>query len=209
METAQTTQKGKLWFSFINGIKKLFANPTFRYVLKRVLSSLITLILIIAVVTALIRLIPDTKLYSISQYNKIKAQTGSDAIAERYKIKQLFLHGRVDINGNRIPVIQNILTFIYYVLPIYKEIPYGWDSYFVNVQATWKGFIYLGRSINEKKFVTDIISQRMGISFLISILTVFFTYLIGVPLGIAMSKKPGGIVDKIGTAFIVLNYAIP
>ena len=42
-----------------------------------------------------------------------------------------------------------------------------------------------------------------------AIISVFFTYLVGFPLGIAMAKKPGGVVDKIGTAFIVLNYAIP
>ena len=65
------------------------------------------------------------------------------------------------------------------------------------------------RSVHQSEFVTDIIKNRMGISFTISIISVFFTYLVGFPLGIAMAKKPGGVVDKIGTAFIVLNYAIP
>ena len=49
----------------------------------------------------------------------------------------------------------------------------------------------------------------MGISFTISIICIFFNYLFSIPLGIAMAKKPGGTIDKIGNTFIVLNYAIP
>lgn len=193
---------------FLSTCKRIVNNSTFRYIVKRIVSSFITLILLVAVVTALLRLIPDTHFYNIQQYNKLKAQAG-EMVAERYKIAQLFTYGRMDLKGNRIPVIQNIFQYIYYILPIYKEIPYRWDSRYKEVKATWKGFIYLGRSIVESEFMVDIIMERVGISFIISIITVVLTYLIGFPLGIAMAKKPGGIVDKLGNIFVVLNYAIP
>ncbi len=191
-----------------NFFVRLFKNSTFRYILKRILSSFITLLLLVAIVTALIRLIPDSKLYDYALMQKLKAQAG-EAAANRYVIVQMFKYGRMTIDGRRISVIENIFQYIYYVLPIFKTIPYAWDNRYQTVKASWSGFIYLGRSIEEAEFVTTIVSERMGISFMISIITVIFTYIISFPLGVAMAKKPGGIIDKIGSIFIVLNYAIP
>jgi len=191
-----------------NFFVRLFKNSTFRYILKRILSSFITLLLLVAIVTALIRLIPDSKLYDYALMQKLKAQAG-EAAANRYVIVQMFKYGRMTIDGRRISVIENIFQYIYYVLPIFKTIPYAWDNRYQAVKASWSGFIYLGRSIEEAEFVTTIVSERMGISFMISIITVIFTYIISFPLGVAMAKKPGGIIDKIGSVFIVLNYAIP
>ncbi len=187
---------------------RLFKNSTFRYILKRILSSFITLLLLVAIVTALIRLIPDAKLYDYAVMQKLKAQAG-EAAANRYFIVQMFKYGRMTIDGRKISVVENIFQYIYYILPIYKTIPYAWDNRYQSVKASWSGFIYLGRSIEESEFVTTIVSERMGISFRISIITVVLTYLVSFPLGVAMAKKPGGIVDKIGSVFIVLNYAIP
>ena len=187
---------------------RLFKNSTFRYILKRILSSFITLVLLVAIVTALIRLVPDNKLYDYALMQKLKSQAG-EAAAKRYFIVQMFKYGRMTIDGRRISVVENIFQYIYYILPIYKTIPYAWDNRYQTVKASWSGFIYLGRSIEEAEFVTTIVSERMGISFTISIITVILTYIISFPLGVAMAKKPGGIVDKIGSVFIVLNYAIP
>lgn len=187
---------------------RLFKNSTFRYILKRILSSFITLLLLVAIVTALIRLIPDAKLYDYAVMQKLKAQAG-EAAANRYFIVQMFKYGRMTIDGRKISVVENIFQYIYYILPIYKTIPYAWDNRYQTVKASWSGFIYLGRSIEESEFVTTIVSERMGISFRISIITVVLTYIFSFPLGVAMAKKPGGIVDKIGSVFIVLNYAIP
>ena len=197
----------------LNVIWKGLKNETFLYILKRILSSCLTAILIVAVVTALIRLLPDTSLYDISQYNKLLAQGKKaglgDLVAEAYKNKALFQYGRCDEEGNPISVIENIFQYIYWILPIYKEVPYAWNSKYTEVTKTWQGFVYFGRSIDTKQFVGEMLTERMGISFKVTMITVFFTYLIGYPLGIAMAKKPGGIVDKIGNVFIVLNYAIP
>ena len=189
---------GKIW--------KALHNQTFLYILKRVLRSLLTAILIIAVVTALIRLIPDEKLYDISTYNKLLNK--SRTAAENLRKFQLASVGRYDRNGNKVSLIGNIFQYIYWVLPIYKEVPYRWNDK-GEVLKYWTGFSYFGRSIKEVEFVQVLFAEKVGISLKMTLWTLFFTYLIGYPLGIAMAKKPGGVIDKIGNVFIVLNYAIP
>ncbi|MBQ3253421.1 MAG: ABC transporter permease [Acholeplasmatales bacterium] len=183
-------------------------NPTFIYIVKRIISSIITLILILAVVTALLRLIPEEKLYDISQYNKIKASAGLTA-AENFKNKQLFLYGRKDSFGNDISVFSSILKYIYWILPIPKEIPVRWNTDYTEVIKTIRVYSYFGKSITRNEYVLDMLLNRIGISFMISIISLILSYLISYPLGIAMAKKPGGIVDKIGNIFVVINYAIP
>ena len=205
--TAQENKKESKFKYFIQ--EKIINNLTLRYVLKRILSSLITLLLLTAIITALIRAIPDTKFYNYADYVKIKGSLGND-IANNFVQKELFKYGRYTIDGRRVSVFENIFTYIYYILPIYKEVPITFDTEtYTQVLKTWKGFVYLGRSIGTNEFVFDSLVAKMPISIYISIVSVFFTYLFGFPLGVAMAKKPGGVIDKIGTVFIVLNYAIP
>lgn len=188
-------------------IKKGLTNPTFLYILRRVLTSILTLLVLTAFVAILIRLLPEEKFYDIATYKKLSAR--STIIGENYKNKQLFLYGLRDINGNEISIWQNIWQYIYYILPIYKRIPYAWNTSYTEVLKYWEGFVYLGRSVKQSKFITDIVAGEMGLSIEISLISVVLTYIVGFPLGIAMAKKPNGVWDKIGTAFIVLNYAIP
>lgn len=193
---------------YLKSIGNTFRRPTFLYILKRLGLSLLTLILIITFVTILVRFIPENKFFDGGVYVKLKAQGGLE-LAERYKIVELYKAGRVTIDGKKISIIESIFKYLYYLLPIPKKIPVAWDIEYKNPIEYWSGLIYLGRSRIYSEYVGVLLKERMGISFGISIATLILTYIIGYPLGIAMSKKPGGIVDKIGNAFIVLNYAIP
>ena len=49
----------------------------------------------------------------------------------------------------------------------------------------------------------------MGYSFVIGLIAVIMSYLIGVPLGILMARKKDRLVDKIGTLYIVFIIAVP
>ena len=51
--------------------------------------------------------------------------------------------------------------------------------------------------------------SRMGYSFSIGILATCLAYLLGVPLGIIMARHKDGLVDKIGTFYIVFIIAVP
>lgn len=211
--TVISDNKKKVTFASVmktigHGLKKFFTNGTFLYIIRRILTSVITLLILVALVAILIRILPENKFYNVATYDSLNGKGGL-AIAENYKQRQLFMYGLRDINGNPISVWQNIGTYIYYILPIHKRIPYAWASDWVTPTRFWDGWIYLGRSVSQNKFVTDIVKGRMGISIEISIISTVLAYLAGFPLGVAMAKKPGGVWDKIGTVFIVLNYAIP
>lgn len=195
---------------FFRSIWRALHNQTFLYIVRRILTSLFTLILIVALLTALIRLLPDTKFYDVKQYKETLSKQGL-AAAENFKNRYLYLAGRKDVNGNDVSVIANIFQYIYWILPIPKQIPVKWSSDYSTVLQYIQVYSYFGRSQNlpGNPYVTDLLAQRMGISFYVSIICTLFTYVFSIPLGIAMAKKPGGAADKAGNVFIVLNWAIP
>lgn len=51
--------------------------------------------------------------------------------------------------------------------------------------------------------------SKMGYSFCIGILSVLMAYLLGVPLGLVMARRKDGLVDKLGTMYIVFIIAVP
>ena len=51
--------------------------------------------------------------------------------------------------------------------------------------------------------------SKMGYSFLIGIIASFIAYMLGIPLGIVMSRNQNKLLDKIGTAYIVFIIAVP
>jgi len=194
--------------SVLSKIGNALRNRTFLYILKRVLSSLLTLLLLIVLITALLRCLPDTKFYSMADYNLIRAKSGED-VANRWRSIELYKYGILDAKGNRISIIQSIGVYIYNILPIWKKIPITWKSDYSEPIKYWEGFCYFGKSIQTNEYVLDAFFKRIPISFTVSIISIVLAYLFALPLGIAMAKKPGGFWDKVGNVFIVLNYAIP
>jgi len=71
--------------------------------------------------------------------------------------------------------------------------------------------------LNSTRFVDDYTNvltvnknhSKLGFSFIIGILSVLMSYLLGVPLGIIMARKKDKLVDKIGTIYIVFIIAVP
>ena len=51
--------------------------------------------------------------------------------------------------------------------------------------------------------------SKIGYSFTIGIISVFMSYLIGIPIGIAMARKKDKLIDKLGTIYIVFIIAVP
>ena len=193
---------------FLERIWKALHNETFLYIVRRILSSLLTIFLLIALVTALIRLIPDTKFYNAKDFKTLYGK--NPAMAINWRNHQLVLCGRCDQDGNPRSVIFTIFQYIYWILPIPKEIPQAWTDWSCTVVLrSWKGLSYFGYSLTYSEYCIDLLTSRMGISIIISLISTFGCYLFAIPLGVAMARKPGGVIDKIGNVFIVLNYAIP
>ena len=74
-----------------------------------------------------------------------------------------------------------------------------------------------GNMVNADRFTDHYTSvmtvksglSKMGYSFVIGIIAVFLSYLLGVPLGIAMARHKEGLIDKLGTIYIVFIIAVP
>ena len=83
--------------------------------------------------------------------------------------------------------------------------------------ATYLADSLHSRLIYESRYIDDYTSvdtvksglSKMGYSFLIGIIATVLAYLVGVPLGITMSRKKDRLVDKIGTLYIVFIIAVP
>jgi oligopeptide transport system permease protein len=83
--------------------------------------------------------------------------------------------------------------------------------------ATYAAGSLEGNAINSARFTdnyTNVISikaghSKLGYSFIIGILATIIAYLIGVPVGISMARHKDGVVDKIGTLYIVFMIAVP
>lgn len=51
--------------------------------------------------------------------------------------------------------------------------------------------------------------SRMGYSFVMGIISTFFAYIIGVPLGIIVARNKDKLIDRIGTVYIIFIMAVP
>ncbi|MCL2573209.1 MAG: ABC transporter permease [Defluviitaleaceae bacterium] len=66
-----------------------------------------------------------------------------------------------------------------------------------------------GMSIAHSRPVTDLIGDRAGNTFRLSLLTLVFTYAIGVPLGVTAGRRRGTILDKIIVTYTFFAIAMP
>lgn len=74
-----------------------------------------------------------------------------------------------------------------------------------------------GRSFYTSRFTDDYTTfetvkssySKVGFSFIIGLIAVFLSYVIGVPLGVAMARSKDKLGDKLGTIYIVFIIAVP
>lgn len=90
---------------------------------------------------------------------------------------------------------------------------HGLDLPFYERYFRWLGAIVtdwdFGVSIQHHRPVIDIISERMGNTLRLSALTLFFTYLIAVPLGVIAGRNQGKVIDKVILLYAFTALAIP
>ena len=71
--------------------------------------------------------------------------------------------------------------------------------------------------LNQQRFTDDYTSigtvkngySKLGYSFIIGIISVIMAYVLGLPLGLVMSLNKDGLLDKIGTCYIIFISAVP
>jgi oligopeptide transport system permease protein len=69
----------------------------------------------------------------------------------------------------------------------------------------------LGTSITlyPRTPIANVLSDKIGYSILLNLISWFVSAFIGVPLGIAMAKSRGGLGDRLGTVYVVIIRAVP
>ncbi|MCX7031314.1 MAG: ABC transporter permease [Spirochaetes bacterium] len=90
---------------------------------------------------------------------------------------------------------------------------YGLDKPFLVQYGIWIRDIFLrgdfGYSFQWHKHVSDLIADRMGVTMAVSLLSLLFTYLVSVPIGILSATRQYSIIDYVATFIGFLGVAMP
>lgn len=198
--------KQKNIHSILPTLKWFFTHPNLKYAVTRMVTGLITLLLIAGCVFLLLRMIPKDGYYSKAVLQKLNTpaeqQRYKDSIDKKY--------------GFDLPKIVQLRDFYWDILPIPRTYvtKYGFtdDTFTETVPTEWvTRLIYLGESqqVSPNTTTLDLLIEKIPVSFQISIISTILTYVFAYPMGVAMARHKGKWQDKLGNGFIVLNFAIP
>jgi peptide/nickel transport system permease protein len=90
---------------------------------------------------------------------------------------------------------------------------YGLDKPFLVQYAIWIKDIFLrgdfGYSFQWHKHVSDLIADRIGITLVVSLLSLLFTYVVSIPIGILSATRQYSFIDYLATFIGFLGVATP
>lgn len=114
---------------------------------------------------------------------------------------ETYFEGRSDTMSDTVK--NNILKELGLLDPWYIALPNFWK------QALLHGD--LGESIVIRKGlpVGEVIWPKAKVSFQFGLISLAVQLLVGMPLGVMMARKKGGVIDKIGNAYVLLINALP
>lgn len=114
---------------------------------------------------------------------------------------ETYFEGRSDTMSDTVK--ENILKQLGLLDPWYVALPNFWK------QAILEGD--LGESIVIRKGlpVGEVIWPKALVSFRYGIIALGIQLVVGMPLGVMMARKKGGIVDKVGNLYVLLINALP
>ena len=113
---------------------------------------------------------------------------------------ETFFDGRTDTMSDTVK--NNILKELGLLDPWYKELPRYWNRL---------AHGDLGTSITMRVGVPcgKIVWPKAKVSFQYGIIALCIQLCVGMPLGVMMARKKGGIVDKVGNLYVLLINALP
>ncbi len=156
-----------------------------RYAIKRILAMIPALMAISLLLFAVVELPPGD--YLSNQIEELKSQ-GEGAAAERARfLQQEFSFDR--------PFLER-----YAIWAGLMPGPHGFSGL---LQGEW------GWSFVYSKPVSEVLGERIGLTALLNIATVFLVYLIAFPVGLLAARRPGGVTDSLSAALSYLGLAIP
>ena len=150
-----------------------------KYIVKRILYSILILLLVSMLIYSLVRLMPNDFVD-----NKLMPLLSQGVIGQDYVDHMKELYG---LNDNS-----------------FKGIVKG---YFGWLGSALQGD--LGKSFKYEQDVTAVIGESMWISFIIAVLAYIFVYLIAIPLGIKSAVKQYSVLDYSVTTFTMIGISLP
>jgi oligopeptide transport system permease protein len=196
-------------------IQQIFAHPLLNYSIRRIGSALVSILLAVTATFFLIRVKSEGIMIckqAISTWDKL-----GESLRE---MQCVALKARLGITENWFV---DLFTYYYKILPFPKTVCQvtdigtivGTETIYTVANQNCRNFIldlgtvfFLGGG-NNGKFVLDLISEKMVISFRIGIIAVIVELLLGYPMGIMMAKNKDGVFDRIGKTYIITIDAIP
>lgn len=142
-----------------------------KYSIKRLLRALLTLVILITVVFALLRFMPEEGYFN--NYEKLSPTQIKVGLE------------KMGLND-----------------PLYEQV----GRFLINVLKGDLGVSYRYR-VNAQ--ISDIIGSKMGISMKVGLVSMAVSLPLGMILGVLMALGKGGIMDKLGNAYIVFIQAVP
>lgn len=151
-----------------------------RYSVKRLLQSIVTIVIVVSIVFLLLRLMPDSGYFDTNTWDKASWSV---------KLTTLQKLGIYDANGERInPFVQ---LFHFYV-KLFTTFDFGEST-----------------KIQQGIPVTQILSDKIPYSLAFGSVSTLIALVLGYTIGIFMAKYKGRIFDKAGMAYIIFFSAVP
>lgn len=207
--------KKKILFGNTIAMQRIFANPLLHYSIRRVLSSLISIVLAMLVTFFLIRVAKPADQTCGDLFGQVKMKNPGLFAMQCSAWKEA-----MGLSGS---YVEQLLKFFFSVIPFPKLIcKTEFNTVTIDGVLETKGFISecrtvvfnLGRiykipGVPDGYLVTDYLLTRAAISFRIGIFAVILELALGYPFGILMAKYQNGIFDRIGKGYIMIIDAIP
>ncbi len=89
---------------------------------------------------------------------------------------------------------------------------YGLDKPIPVQYALWLGRLFrldFGNSMKDQRPVMDKIGEALPVTLMFNLLSLFFVYLISIPLGVYSATHPGTVRDSAVTLFLFILYSMP
>jgi microcin C transport system permease protein len=164
-----------------------------RYVVKRLLLMIPTLLGILLLTFAVIQFVPGGPVEQMVSYLRGKGGGGQEAAGSAQSVYR----GQQGIDPQRMAEIRTM---------------YGFDK--PAPQRFWimlKGFATfdLGTSFFHHKSVWQLIKDKLPVSVTLGLWTLIITYLVSIPVGIAKAVRDGSRFDTVTSVLMLAGYAVP
>ncbi len=202
-----------------------------KYILKRIGLAIIMLLGVSFIIYFLIRLMPmdfiEQKFATqLAQAESTAVQEKVDQLKDQLGLRVVYVVYEQDADGNFVLdengekiILKRVTVDKYTKASVMEE--YGLtegDVVWLNVKSFFSGYVkWLGKamqgdfgdSLITGKSVVETITDKMGISFVLALISTILQFAIAIPLGIVSATKQYGVMDYTVTVLAMMGISLP